>query len=275
MPADRPILFDFRAVRAARARAERLAGDRFLDQAALEGLTDRLAAVTRSFGRGLWIGSRVPPAMTPFAKEWQVADFDKDERLDAGQAPFDLAVSLYSLQTINDLPGALVQIRRALKPDGLFVAALFGGATLRELRESFAFAESEICGGISPRVSPFADVRDMGALLQRAGFALPVADVERLRVRYADFSSLVRDLRVHGQGNVLAARRRNFLGRRTFAALLSHYGSAHGEEGKLAATFETLYLTGWAPHQSQQQPLKPGSAKTRLSDALGTVERKL
>lgn len=271
----RPTLFDFRAARAARARAERLAGDRFLDQAALEGLTDRLAAVTRSFDRGLWIGDRLPPAMASFAKDWRIADFGRDESLDAGQGPFDLAVSLYSLQAINDLPGALVQIRRVLKPDGLFLAALFGGATLHELRESFAFAESEISGGLSPRVSPFADVRDMGGLLQRAGFALPVADVERLRVRYRDFFSLVRDLRIHGQGNVLAARRRSFLGKRIFAALLSRYASAHGDDGKLAATFETLYLTGWAPHESQQKPLKPGSARQRLSDALGTEERKL
>jgi SAM-dependent methyltransferase len=275
MPAARPTLFDFHAARAARARAARLAGDRFLDQAALDGLSDRLAAVTRRFGRGLWIGDRLPSAISSFAKEWRIADFDADERLDGGDASFDLAVSLYSLQAINDLPGALVQIRRALKPDGLFLAALFGGATLQELRESFAFAESEISGGISPRVSPFADVRDMGALLQRAGFALPVADVERLRVRYADFFSLVRDLRVHGQGNVLAARRRAFLGKRVLAALLSRYSSAHDEGGKLAATFETLYLTGWAPHESQQKPLKPGSARQRLSDALGTEERKL
>jgi hypothetical protein len=130
-------------------------------------------------------------------------------------------------------------------------------------------------GGISPRVSPFADVRDVGALLQRAGFALPVADVERLQVRYRDFGSLVRDLRAHGQGNVLAARQRHFLSRRILDALIAHYSKQHSDGGKLNATFETLYLTGWAPHQSQQQPLKPGSAKTRLSDALGTVERKL
>ena len=271
----RPVLFDFRAARAARSRAARLDGDRFLDQAALEGLGDRLAAVTRGFERGLWIGDRLPSALMSFAAQWHLVDFDESETLNTGGGSFDLAISLYSLQAINDLTGALVQIRRALRPDGLFLAALFGGATLRELRESFAFAESEIAGGISPRVSPFADVRDLGGLLQRAGFALPVADVERLRVRYSSLPSLIHDLRVHGQSNALAARRNNFLGKRTLGSLVSHYSSRHGEEGKLPATFETLYLTGWAPHDSQQKPLQPGSAKHRLSDALGTIERKL
>lgn len=275
MTAERPMIFDFRAAQASRERARRLAGDRFLDQAALEGLYDRLAAVTRHFDRGLWIGETLPSAMRPFARDWRVADFDNREVLNIDGGPFDLAVSLYSLQAINDLPGALIQIRRALKPDGLFLAALFGGETLRELRESFTVAESEISGGISPRVSPFADVRDMGALLQRGGFALPVADVERLQVRYRGFGALVRDLRAHGQGNALAARRRHFLSRRVLNALVAYYSTHHASDGKLNATFETLYLTGWAPHQSQQQPLKPGSAKTRLSDALGTVERKI
>ena len=275
MTAERPTLFDIRAARAARRRAWRIAGDRFLDDAALEGLCDRLMAVTRRFEHGLWIGEALLPAIRSFAGDWSIADFDAREVLNTDGGPFDLAVSLYSLQAINDLPGALIQIRRALKPDGLFLAALFGGETLRELRESFAVAETEISGGISPRVSPFADVRDMGALLQRGGFALPVADVERLQVRYRDFGALVRDLRAHGQGNALVARRRQFLGRRILNALIAHYSARHAQDGKLNATFETLYLTGWAPHQSQQQPLKPGSAKTRLSDALGTVERKI
>ena len=186
----------------------------------------------------------------------------------------DLAISLFSLQAINDLPGALVQIRRALKPDGLFLGALFGGATLQELRDSFAHAESETLDGISPRVSPFGDVRDMGGLLQRAGFALPVADVERTLVRYGDFSGLIRDLRAHGQTNVMTGRSRKFLRRDTLAALKSHYAGHHAGDGKLNATFEILYLTGWAPDASQQQPLKPGSAKSRLADALGVKEHK-
>jgi SAM-dependent methyltransferase len=274
MAAQRPPLFDFRTTRAVRARARRLDGERFLDQAALGGVTDRLTAVTRRFEHGLWIGENLPSAIRPFARQWSQADFDEKEFLSADQASFDLAVSLYSLQSINDLPGALIQVRQALKPDGLFLAVLFGGATLSELRESFAFAESETLGGISPRIAPFADVRDMGALLQRGGFALPVADVERLRVRYSDFASLVRDLRAHGQTNAISARQKHFLGRRTLSALIAYYAAHHSADGKLNATFETVYLTGWAPHPRQQQPLKPGSAKSRLSDALGTVERK-
>jgi len=268
----RPPLFDFSASRQARARAARLAGDRFLDQAATEGLADRLAAVTRKFTRGLWIGDAVPAELRAFAAEWVSADFDAHEVLSV-DGPFDVAASLFSLQAINDLPGALVQVRRLLKPDGLFVAALLGGSTLTELREAFAHAESATRGGISPRVSPFADVRDLGALLQRAGFALPVADVERLTVRYGGLPSLVRDLRAHGFTNVMRERSRKPLRRDTLMALLAHYAANHADpDGKLRARFETLYLTGWAPHDSQQQPLRPGSAKTRLADALGTTE---
>jgi len=270
----RPPLFDFFAASRARDRAGRLAGEPFLYQAAAEGLADRLQAVTRKFERGLFIGSAVPEELTPFARSWTCADFDAREMLVA-EGPFDLAISLYSLQWINDLPGALIQIRHLLSPDGLFLCALFGGGTLAELREGFAHAETLTRGGISPRVAPFADVRDLGGLLQRGGFALPVADVERLTVRYGDFFSLVRDLRLHGLTNVMRERSRQFLRRDTLGALLDHYTRHHSENGKLLARFETLYLTGWAPHQSQQQPLRPGSAKTRLAEALGTAEHPL
>jgi SAM-dependent methyltransferase len=271
MPETRPPLFDFSAALRARARADSLAGDRFLDQAAAEGLADRLAAVMRKFARGLWIGAAVPPEIAAFAQNWTCADFDAGEILSSAGG-FDLAVSLYSLQWINDLPGALVQIRRGLKPDGLFLGALLGGGTLTELREAFAHAESATRGGISPRVAPFADVRDLGGLLQRAGFALPVSDVERLTVRYRDFSGLVRDLRAHGFTNAMAERSKHPLRRDTLAALLAHYAANHAEDGKLLARFDTLYLTGWAPHDSQQKPLAPGSAKSRLAEALGTDE---
>lgn len=255
-------------------RAARIGGDRFLDAAALEGLHHRLSTVTRQFARGLWVGDTLPETIRVFAQNWTVADFDEKEVLKA-DGPFDVTVSLFSLQAVNDLPGAMIQIRRLLKPDGLFLAALFGGATLNELRQSFTAAESETLGGASPHVAPFADVRDMGALLQRAGFALPVADVERLVARYSNLTALVKDLRAHGQGNALNGRRRNFTGRRMLNALTAHYAKYHANDGKLVATFETIYLTGWAPHEGQQQPLKPGSAKARLSDALGTVERKV
>ena len=272
MSAARPPLFDFSAALRARQRARRLGGDRFLDQAAADGLADRLAAVTRKFERGLWIGDAVPEQIAPFAKHWVTADFDAAEVLHGG-GDFDLAVSLFSLQWINDLPGALVQIRKALKPDGLFVGALLGGNTLSELREAFAHAETATRGGISPRVAPFADVRDMGGLLQRGGFALPVSDVERLAVRYRDFSGLVRDLRAHGFSNAMSERSRQPLRRDTLAALLAHYAGHHAEDGKLLARFETVYLTGWSPHESQQKPLAPGSAKSRLAEALGTDEK--
>ncbi|NIK90010.1 SAM-dependent methyltransferase [Rhizomicrobium palustre] len=179
------------------------------------------------------------------------------------------------MHNINDLPGALAQIRRALKPDGLFVAALFGGATLTELRDSFAQGEIATTGGISPRVAPMADVRELGGLLQRAGFALPVADVERTTVRYRDFFTLVRDLRAMGETNALSSRK-GFLSRATLAAALEHYREHYADEnGKLIATFEIIYLLGWAPDESQQKPLKPGSAKMRLADALGVKEQKL
>ncbi len=271
MTSDRPPLFDFFAAQRAQARAARLAGDRFLDVATIEGLADRLAAVVRRFARGLWIGDAVPAPIAPFAQDWACANFDQHEIL-ATPGDFDVVVSLFSLQAINDLPGALVQIRRAMKPDGLFVAALLGGNTLAELRDTFGHAETLTRGGLSPRVSPFADVRDMGGLLQRAGFALPVTDVERLTVRYGNFFSLARDLRAHGFTNVMAERSRVPLRRDTLAALLAHYAQAHGEDGKFRARFETLYLTGWSPHESQQQPLKPGAATSRLADALGTTE---
>jgi SAM-dependent methyltransferase len=275
MSADRPPLFDFRTAQMRQARAKAMAGDTFLIQGAIEGLADRLATVTRRFESGLWIGDALPDGLRGFATNWSEQTFDEKEILAAEPASFDLAVSLFSLQAINDLPGALVQIRRALKPDGLFLGALFGGATLTELRDSFAHAESETLGGISPRVSPFADVRDMGALLQRGGFALPVADVERVAVRYGDFANLARDLRAHGQTNALSERRKTFLRRETLAAMLAHYRGHHARDGKLDATFEIVYLTGWAPHQSQQQPLQPGSAKTRLAEVLGTAEIKI
>ena len=239
-----------------RARARRIGGDAFLEREARSGIAERLAAVKREFARTLEI------------------ELDGEERLKAEARDYDLVTSVFSLHTVNDLPGVLVQARRALKPDGLFLAALFGGETLTELRQSLAAAEIEVTGGISPRVAPFGDVRDLGGLLQRAGFALPVADVERTVVRYSDFFTLVRDLRVLGETNALAERRRKPMSRAMLAAAMAHYAAKFADpDGKLRATFDIVYLTGWAPHASQQQPLKPGSAKARLAQALGTDER--
>jgi SAM-dependent methyltransferase len=177
------------------------------------------------------------------------------------------------LQFVNDLPGTLAQIRRALKPDGLFLAALIGGDTLTELRQAFAAAEAEIEDGISPHVAPFADLRESGALLQRAGFALPVTDIDRLTVRYASPFALMHDLRRMGATNALVERRRRPLKRATLLRMAQIYGERFADpDGRIRATFEILWLSGWAPHDSQQQPLKPGTARQRLADALGTKE---
>jgi SAM-dependent methyltransferase len=198
---------------------------------------------------------------------------------DAEWLPFaperlDLVVSLLALHAVNDLPGALIQIRRALKPDGLFIGCLLGGATLTELRQAFTEAEAEMEGGVSPRVAPFADVRDLGGLLQRAGFALPVTDIEPVTVRYADPSGLFRDLRAMGLTNALRARRKAPLRRATLMRACEIYAQRFADaDGRLRATFELAWLSGWAPHASQQRPLQPGSAKMRLADALGTEER--
>jgi len=258
MTAVPPRIFDRKAVALHRARAARTNGDTFLHREASEGLAERLGSVKRSFAR-------------PVVLEDALAE---DETLRASPESADLVTSVLSLHAVNDLPGVLAQTRRALKPDGLFLAALFGGETLTELRQSLAAAEIEISGGISPRVAPFGDVRDLGGLLQRAGFALPVADVERTVVRYSSLPALVRDLRAMGETNALVERSRKAMPRALWAAAAAHYAAHFADpDGKLRATFDIVYLTGWAPHESQQQPLKPGSAKERLADALGTREK--
>ncbi|MBV9548551.1 MAG: methyltransferase domain-containing protein [Alphaproteobacteria bacterium] len=266
-------LFDFPAICHAQERARRLDGDTFLFTVSAEALADRLATVTRRFQNALWVGNHVPDILQSCAAHWKLSTFNALERLAAEVGEYDLVISLYSLQAINDLPGALAQLRRTLKPDGLFLGALLGGNTLKELREALIHGESLTCKGASPRISPFADVRDLGALLSRAGFALPVADVERLTVSYGDFFALARDLRSHGFSNVLSERSRRPLRRDTLHEARAYYAQRHGDSGRLTATFETIFLTGWAPHESQQQPLKPGSAKARLAEALGTTEQ--
>jgi SAM-dependent methyltransferase len=196
-----------------------------------------------------------------------------EETLPFRDASLDLVVSALALQFVNDLPGTLIQIRRALKPDGLFLAAMIGGDSLVELREAFAQAEAEIEGGVSPRVAPFADLRDLGALLQRAGFALPVTDADRLTVRYASPLALMHDLRRMGAGNALTERRRMPLRRSTLRRMIEIYAERFSDpDGRIRATFEIVWLSGWAPHESQQKPLAPGSAKTRLADALRAQE---
>jgi len=181
------------------------------------------------------------------------------EALPFAGGTLDLVVSAFALETANDLPGALIQIRRALKPDGLFLAAMLGGDTLTELRESFAVAESELAGGVSPRVAPFPDLRDMGALLQRAGFALPVADVDRVVARYPSPLALMADLRRMGAANPLVERHRLPLRREVLARMMEVYADRFADaDGKVRASFDIIWLSGWAPHESQQQPLRPG-----------------
>jgi SAM-dependent methyltransferase len=196
-----------------------------------------------------------------------------EEALPFAAGSLDLVVSALALQFVNDLPGVLVQIRRALKPDGLLLAVLIGGDSLTELRSAFAAAEAEVEGGISPRVAPFADIRELGGLLQRAGFALPVVDSERVVVRYNSALALMRDLRRMGATNILHERQRQPLKRATLARMAEIYAERFSDpDGRIRSTFEIIWLSGWVPHESQQKPLKPGSAAQRLADALGTTE---
>jgi SAM-dependent methyltransferase len=285
-----PPLFDAALARTRLARARRAGYADFLLARAVDDLDDRLGAVLRRFGQALDLGTPMPDAalrlrasgrcdaVVRLASSMETVPgialaVGDAEALPLASGAFDLAVSLLALQHVNDLPGALAQLRRALRPDGLFVGCLLGGRSLTELRQAFGQAESEIEGGISPRVAPFAEVREMGSLLQRAGFALPVTDVETLTVRYADPFALMRDLRAMGLTNVLTDRRRTPLRRATLMRAAAIYAERFADpDGRLRATFEILWLSGWAPHASQQVPLKPGSARTRLAEALGTTE---
>lgn len=271
-----PAIFDRTLLRARQHRAWALGAETFLlDRVAAE-LAERLSAVLRQFERAADIGT--PGDAVQRALAGKVGAIERigiadDEVMRLPDVSLNLAVSALALQFVNDLPGVLVQIRRALKPDGLFLAALIGGDSLTELRQSFAQAESEIEGGLSPRVAPFADVRDLGALLQRAGFALPVVDSDRLTVRYDTVFNLMHDLRRMGAANVLTERRRMPLRRATLSRMAEIYAARFADADKrLRATFEIVWLSGWAPDPSQQKPLKPGSARTRLADALNTKE---
>jgi SAM-dependent methyltransferase len=290
MPA--PLVFDRSLVRLRRQRARALGPVTFLIERAAADLSERLSAILRNFAVAVDLGSptdavrrvltdhhavgtviavdAIPSCLATHPGLKVAAD---EEALPFADGTLDLVASALALQWVNDLPGVLVQIRRALKPDGLLLACLLGGETLTELRQSFAAAEAEIEGGLSPRVAPFPDMRDMGALLQRAGFALPVTDVDRLTVRYASPLALLHDLRRMGAGNALNERRRAPLRRATLMRMLEIYAETFADaDGRVRATFEIIWLSGWSPHESQQQPLRPGSARARLADALGTRE---
>lgn len=281
-----PVLFDRALLRARLARARAAGAEDFLLTRAVEDLSERLSTIKRDFARVLDLGTPGPHLAQALAAPgrtiWRAAPsaalvgdgaflplVADEEALPFAPESFDLIVSALSFQHVNDLPGLLAQARRCLKPDGLFLAALVGGQTLSELRVALVQAEAEISGGASPRVAPFADVRDLGGLLQRAGFALPVTDTDVLTVRYANPFRLFADLRAMGATNALAARSRKPTSRRLLMRAAEIYAEKFADsDGRLRATFEILFMSGWAPHESQQKPLKPGSARMRLEDAL-------
>jgi SAM-dependent methyltransferase len=289
-----PQVFDRALLRRRQQRAYAQGPADFLLARVAEDMSERLDAVLRRFTQALDVGTPAPlvadmlaargigsvvqaaplaAAQSDHATERLVVD---EEQLPFAPERFDLAVSALALQFVNDLPGTLVQIRRALQPDGLFLACLVGGQSLRELRAAFAEAEAEITGGASPRVAPFADLRDLGSLLQRAGFALPVTDVDSVTVRYSHLFALAHDLRAMGATNTLALRSRLPLRRavalRAAAIYVERFADA---DGRIRASFDLVWLSGWAPHESQQKPLQPGSARMRLADALGVKEGRL
>lgn len=273
-----------------RARDMRDRGAGFLMTRALEELEDRLAAVQRTFSTGaaLYCGVEDAAAVLSSGKVESVLRVEdaalaatlgtdvvpaEGETLPIGPESLDLAVSLYALHETNDVPGLLVQIRRALRPDGLFLGCLAGAGTLAELRESLLSAETGLRGGVSPRVLPFADVREAGALLQRAGFALPVADIDEVTVRYDTMFDLMRDLRAMGATNSLVQRSRTPASRALFVEAARIYAERFSDaDGRIRATFNTIWLSGWAPAPTQQKPLKPGSGKVSLASVLGRGE---
>lgn len=262
-----PDLTDRRALLARRLRAHRQGAELFLHEEVADEIEERLSEVNKSF--------TTPAVVTGFAQPWQdrlpgariVAD---DEVLDLAEGAHDLVIHALALHWANDPVGQLVQARRALRPDGLFIAALFGGRTLHELRSVLAETESRVTGGLSPRVLPMGEIRDLGALLQRAAFALPVADSVTKTVTYRTAFHLIADLRAMGESNALAGRSRKPVPRDFFTEAAQLYARHFpAPDSRVAATFDIVFLTGWAPHESQQKPLRPGSAVARLADALG------
>ena len=278
--AARPPLFD-RALAAARAARRPQAEPSILTRTIAAEIADRLALVNRRFGRALLLAHE-PQAIAAWLRETGQIDVlearhsPSSEDLSLPDATYDALFSVLELQGVNDVPGALIQMRRALKPDGLLLGCLFAGETLNELRQSWLAAETALSGGVSPRVAPMIDVRELGSLLQRAGLALPVADLDRVIVRYPDALSLMREIRALGLGSALSGRARRPVSRRLLAAAAAHYEDNFSDsDGRIRATVEIAWITGWAPHESQPKPLKPGSAQARLADALKVEEKKL
>lgn len=288
------LVFDRGVLRRRRERAARAwQGRAFLKREIAERLVERLDDVRRPFARALDLGCHGDEVAAALARRGTVRELVRcdlalgfarraggmalvadEEALPFAAGSFDLVLSAMALHWVNDLPGTLIQIARILRPDGLFLGAMLGGATLWQLRQALAQAESEIEGGLSPRVSPFADLRDAAGLLQRAGFALPVADSETIEVEYASPLELMRDLSGSGEGNLVVGRRRGFTRRATLLRAAEAYGERFAEpSGRIVASFEVLFLHGWAPHVSQPKPLDRGAAAHRLAEALGASEQ--
>lgn len=293
---DQMLVFDRHQVRRNRDRATASFADHdFLKREISERVADRMGDIQRQFPRLLDLGCHsgvLRDSLDPrLGVEWVVgmdpseqfatqasqhgpALAGEEELLPFAAASFDAVVSVLSLHWVNDLPGALVQARQCLKPDGLFLGAMLGGETLHELRAVLTEAESDVLGGAGPRVSPFAELQDAAGLMQRAGFALPVVDSDLLTVTYENAFLLMKELRGMGEGNAVAARRKSATPKSVFLRAAEIYQQRHGTpDGRIAASFQILYLTGWAPHASQQKPLRPGSAAHRLADALEATER--
>ena len=268
-----PILFDRALLSARQARARKQSEVTFLFDRVADDMADRLAAVTRNFAdvADIWSpGDALPASLAArFKSVARIAPDSGSEVLPLQPESLDLAVSALAFQFVNDLPGVLAQIRRALRPDGLLLAAMLGGDTLTELRQYFAAAEAECEGGVSPRVAPSADLRDIGHLLQRAGLALPVTDVDRVVVRYDNAFALMRDIRGMGATNMLVERRRTPTRRATMLRMAQIYSERFADpDGRIRATFDIIWLSAWAPHESQPKPLRPGSAKASLEAAV-------
>ena len=277
---DQAPLFD-RALLAHRLTRKPKTEPDILTRTIAEELADRLSFVNRKFERACLIAADPEPIAARLKESGQVAEIETrrpstDDFLDLPQNTYDALFSVLDLNTFNDVPGALIQMRRALKPDGFFLGCLFAGDTLTELRQSWLAAEARVTGGVTPRVAPMIDMRELGGLLQRAGLALPVADLDRTIVRYADAVALIHEIRELGLSNILKDRSRKIVTKRLLGAVINHYQQNFSDDdGRIRATIEVAWATGWSPHESQQQPLKPGSAKARLADALKVPETKL
>jgi len=284
---DNVFVFDRHAVRAHRNRsAKHLKDHGFLIKWSMDQILSRLTDIKRSYPLALQIGNRADIAdiakynidklHTLDIAENLICNIQADEEiLPFSAQTFDLVLSPLSLHSTNDLPGTLAQIQNCLKPDGLFIASMLGGETLYELREVMNRVELSMFDGIHPHVAPFADMPQMGALMQRAGFNLPVIDSEKITVTYDNVFKLMQDLRLMGEGNTITNRYKKMSRRDYFQAVAEAYNEKYNEDGKIIATFEIIFLIGWAPHESQQKPLKPGSAQKTMAEALGVNEEKL